>query len=81
MDNASDYGSEDCSPDFIGNCSQRARSSGYELKEGKFRVYVGKKFFAVRLVRHWNRLPQEAADAPTLVMFKAMLDKALSNLA
>ena len=34
----------------------------------------------MRVVRHWNRLPREAVDAPTLKAFKARLDGALSNL-
>ncbi|KFR13428.1 hypothetical protein N306_08822, partial [Opisthocomus hoazin] len=40
----------------------------------------GKKFFTMRLVRHWNRLPREAVDAPSLEVFKARLDRALSSL-
>ncbi|KAK4818442.1 hypothetical protein QYF61_013129 [Mycteria americana] len=34
----------------------------------------------MRVVRHWNRLPREAVDAPSLEVFKARLDGALSNL-
>jgi len=34
----------------------------------------------VRVVRHWNRLPSEAVDAPSLETFKARLDGAVSNL-
>ena len=34
----------------------------------------------MRVVRHWNRLPREAVDAPSLAVFKAGLDGALSNL-
>ena len=34
----------------------------------------------MRVVRHWNRLPREAADAPSLEVIKARLDEALSNL-
>ncbi|KAJ7418273.1 rna-directed dna polymerase from mobile element jockey-like [Willisornis vidua] len=37
-------------------------------------------FFTVRVVRHWNRLPREAVDAPSLKVFKARLDRALSSL-
>ena len=36
--------------------------------------------FTVRVVRHWNRLPREVVDAPSLGVFKARLDGALSNL-
>jgi len=34
----------------------------------------------VRVVRHWNRLPSELVDAPSLEAFKARLDGALSSL-
>ncbi|KFP51308.1 hypothetical protein N323_03997, partial [Cathartes aura] len=54
--------------------------NGSKLKEGRFRLDIKEKFFTVRVVRHWNRLPREAVDAPSLEVFKARLDGALSNL-
>ncbi|KFW71160.1 hypothetical protein AS28_13214, partial [Pygoscelis adeliae] len=54
--------------------------NGFILKEGGFRLDIRKKFFTMRVVRHWNRLPREAVDAPSLEVFKARLDGALSNL-
>ncbi|KFQ94029.1 hypothetical protein Y956_08810, partial [Nipponia nippon] len=54
--------------------------NGFELKEGRFRLDLRKKFFTMRVVRHWNRLPREAVDAPSLEIFKARLDGALINL-
>ncbi|KFZ58714.1 hypothetical protein N321_13999, partial [Antrostomus carolinensis] len=54
--------------------------NGFKLKEGRFRLDIRKKFFTVRVVGHWNRLPKEVVDAPSLEVFKARLDEALSSL-
>ncbi|KFQ11834.1 hypothetical protein N329_11025, partial [Haliaeetus albicilla] len=54
--------------------------NGFKLKEGRFRLDIRKKFFTLRVVKHWHRLPREVVDAPSLEMFKVRLDGALSNL-
>ena len=38
------------------------------------------KFFTVRVVRNWHRLPREVVVAPSLEKFKVYLDQALSNM-
>jgi len=60
--------------------SDRTRGNDFKLKEGKYRLDARKKFFTVRVVRHWQRLPRETVDAPSLEVLKARLDSALSNL-
>jgi len=65
---------------FARVCSDRTRGNGSKLKEGRFRLDIWKKFFTMRLVRPWPRLPREAVAALSLAVFKARLDGALSTL-
>jgi len=65
---------------FTRVCSDRTRGNGCKLKEGRFRLGIRKKFFMMRVVKHWHRLPREAVDVPCLEVFKARLYGALSNL-
>jgi len=65
---------------FTRVCSDRTREDGCKLKEGRFRLDIRKKFFTMRVVKHWNRLPRKAVAPPSLEVFKVRLDGALSNL-
>jgi len=65
---------------FARVCRDRTRGNGSKLKESRFRLDNRKKFFTMKVVRHWPRLPREAVAAPSLEVFKARLDGALSNL-
>ena len=51
------------------------------MKEGRFRLDVRGKFFAVRVVRCWNSCPERLwMPHPSLEVLKARLDGALGSL-
>ncbi|GAB0182115.1 hypothetical protein GRJ2_000676800 [Grus japonensis] len=65
---------------FSRACCNRTRGNGFKPKEGRFRLDIKKKFFMMRVVKHWKSFPREVVDAPSLETFKVMLNGTLSNL-
>ena len=60
--------------------SNRTRGNGHKLKQRKFHVNVRKNFFPLRVTEHWNRLPKEIVESPSLEILKTRLDKVLRSL-
>jgi len=58
----------------------RSRGNGFKPKDGRFRLDIRQKCFAMRVVKHWNRLPKGVANAPCLDTCQVRLEEALRNL-
>jgi len=44
---------------FSSVCCDETKGNGFKLKEGTFILDIRKKFFTIKVAKHWNRLPRD----------------------
>lgn len=55
---------------YVNFSNERTGGNYLKMRTGAFRLDIRKRNFTVMRVRHWNMLPREVVNSPSLQVFK-----------
>ena len=60
-------------------CGDRTEGNSHKLEHRKFCTSMQRNILTVRVTEHWNRLPREVVESPSLEILKTHLGAFCTN--